>query len=120
MTYHELCAYLLRHPGTIKEVPIGMDIQAFKVHDRIFALLAWQKDPMELTLKCKAAKSSRYANRYSSILPGTSNNQIQWITVLIDGSIPLTILLDIIDESYELVLKTLKKSIRDKLQLEMV
>ena len=120
MTYDELCTYLLRHPGAIKEVPIGMDIQAFKVHDKIFALLAWQKDPMELTLKSKTVNGSRYASRYPSILSGSSNNQIQWITVIIDGKIPLSELLDIIDESYELVLKSLKKAIREKLQFELI
>jgi predicted DNA-binding protein (MmcQ/YjbR family) len=120
MTYQELCAYLLRHPGAFKEDPLGTDILAFKLQDRIFALLAWQKYPMELTLKCKISTGSRFTNRYSAILPGIPNNQTQWITILIDDTVPLSTLLDLIDESYELILRSLKKSIREKLQLEIV
>jgi predicted DNA-binding protein (MmcQ/YjbR family) len=120
MTYDELCAYLLKHPGAIKEHPLGADILAFKVNDKIFALLALQKKPIELTLKCKAENQTHYRKLFPAMVCGSVSNQTCWITLPLDAGLPLFALLDIIDESYEIVLKSLKKSIRDRLQMDRV
>jgi predicted DNA-binding protein (MmcQ/YjbR family) len=119
MTYEELCAYLLKHPGAIKEHPLGADTLAFKVKDKVFALLDLQKSPMIITLKCGLKHRSQYQKQFPCSLPGMNTNDMQWISLPINNSLPLTEMLNIIDASYELVLKSLKKSVRDKLQREI-
>ncbi|MBI9049160.1 MAG: MmcQ/YjbR family DNA-binding protein [Anaerolineaceae bacterium] len=119
MNYEDLCEYLLRHPGTVKEHLLETDTPAFKVKDKVYAIVAWQKIPMRITLKLKLQRSNHYQALYSSINPGNINNQSQWINIPVDHTIPLPTILDIIDESYELALKSLKKSVRDKLQMDV-
>jgi predicted DNA-binding protein (MmcQ/YjbR family) len=119
MNYEELSIYLLRHPGTTKEHLLESDTPAFKVRDKVFALVPWQNNPLQITLKLKSLRCKYYLAQYSSITPGNIANNLQWINVPIDKTIPLPALLDIIDESYEFALKSIKKSIRDKLQMEI-
>lgn len=120
MTYEELCAYLLKHPGAIKEHPLGADILAFKVNDRIFALLALQKKPIEITLKCKIEHKPQYQKHIPSMMCGTITNRTLWVTVPLEKSIPLDSVLNLIDESYEIILKSIKKSTREKLRWDKV
>jgi predicted DNA-binding protein (MmcQ/YjbR family) len=120
MTYEELCAYLLKHPGAIKEHPLGADILAFKVNDRIFALLALQKKTIEITLKCKIEHRLLYQKYIPSMMCGTITNRTLWVTVPLEKTIPLDRLLNLIDESYEIILKSIKKSTREKLRLDRV
>jgi predicted DNA-binding protein (MmcQ/YjbR family) len=47
---------------------------------------------------------------YSSIKPGYHMNKTHWNTVTVDGTIPEDKLLFLIDLSYDLVYKSLKKS----------
>jgi predicted DNA-binding protein (MmcQ/YjbR family) len=119
MNYEELCKYLLRHPGTVKEHLLESDTPAFKVKDKVFAMIPWQNNPLQITLKLKALRGKFFLSQYTSITPGNIANNTQWISIPLDNTIPLPVLLDIIDESYELALRSIKKSIRDKLQLEI-
>jgi predicted DNA-binding protein (MmcQ/YjbR family) len=51
MDYETLCAYLDRKPGARRDMPFGPDSLVYKVLSKMFALVAWQADPMKITLK---------------------------------------------------------------------
>jgi len=51
MEYEALCAYLESKPGARQDMPFGPDALVFKVLDKMFALVAWQEDPLKISLK---------------------------------------------------------------------
>ena len=51
---------------------------------------------------------------------GTITNRTLWVTVPLEKSIPLDSVLNLIDESYEIILKSIKKSTREKLRWDKV
>ena len=48
--------------------------------------------------------------------PGYYMSKRHWNTIILDGSIPNDEILEMIDDSYDLVVKGLKKAVRQKLE----
>ena len=69
--------------------------------------MSWGGDPI-LALELR--------EQFESVLPGYHMNKKHWNTVIFDGSIQETELKKMIDHSYDLVVKGLKKEDREKLE----
>lgn len=66
-------------------------------------------------LKCDPDLALHLRAAYSAVQPDYHMNKKHWNTIILDGSIPNDELLAIINDSYDLVVKGLKKA--DKLKL---
>jgi predicted DNA-binding protein (MmcQ/YjbR family) len=53
---------------------------------------------------------------YDAVQPGYHMNKKHWNTVIADGSIPDDELYEMIEQSYDLVVKSLKKDERERLK----
>lgn len=113
--YQEICIYMDQKPGSYRDFPFGPEVLVFKVGRKIFAILAWEDEPLRLSLKCDPAEALIYRNQYSSIIPGYHLNKQHWNTVICDESICNELLFDMIDHSYKLVIESLPKSERSRL-----
>jgi predicted DNA-binding protein (MmcQ/YjbR family) len=116
MTLDELRVYLLRKPAAAEEQPFGPQALVFKVAGKMYALVAWQEQPLRITLKCDPDVAISLRNRYPAVQPGYYMNKAHWNSITLDGSVPAAELLGLIDHSYELVVASLKKADRAKLQ----
>ncbi len=85
----------------------------FKVMGKLFAAIDEDKVPLRLNLKRDPGDSS-VLEKYNSIMPHPIH-QKSWITIPLDDSVPHAIILKLIDRSYELVVKSLKREDRDRL-----
>ncbi len=103
MDYDTLCAYLEGKPGARRDMPFGPDALVFKVLNKMFALVAWQKDPLTISLKASPIDAVILRKQYSAIRPGYHLNKKHWNTVTLDGRVPEDEVLLMIDESYALV-----------------
>ena len=86
-TYEALCDYLLSKKGSSKDMPFGMDVLTFRVMQKMFALMAWQEEPISLSLKCDPAQAVMLCHTYPAIRPGYHLNKKHWITVTCNGSL---------------------------------
>jgi predicted DNA-binding protein (MmcQ/YjbR family) len=84
-------------------MPFGPDALVFKVLDKMFALVAWQKDPLTISLKADPVDAVILRKQYKAIIPGYHMNKKHWNTVTLDGSVPDDEVRQMIDESYALV-----------------
>ncbi len=84
----------------------------------MFALCNVNDKPLELNLKCDPELSELLREKYDAVKPGWHMNKHHWNTVTLDGSIPEREVLELIDMSYELVVKSLSKSERAKLTVK--
>lgn len=108
--------YCLKKNGVTEEFPFDENTLVFKVGGKIFALTDLVDLPFRVNLKCDPETAAELRERYDSVQPGYHMNKKHWNTVLFDGSIPVSELKKMIDDSYSLVLKRLKKSLREKFQ----
>jgi len=116
MDYKTLCDYMENKPGTRRDMPFGPDAVVFKVFNKIFALVAWQAEPIRISLKADPLDAIILRKQYSAVVPGYHLNKKHWNTVTIDGSIPDDELRLMIDESYELVVRGMTRSEQAELE----
>lgn len=115
MKLNELKTYLSAKKGAKEDFPFGPDTLVFKVMGKIFALIGTNEDPIKVNLKCDPDEAIALRSIYESVIPGYHMNKEHWNTVILDNSIPDSEIKKMLDESYRLVVSTLKKSEREKL-----
>jgi predicted DNA-binding protein (MmcQ/YjbR family) len=115
MDFNQLRNYLLSKEGTTEELPFGPDALVFKVMGKIFAIVAYQDNPLRISLKCEPEHAEALRAMYRAVTPGYHLNKNHWNTVFLDNSIPAEEIFQMIDDSYQLVVKTLKNADRAKL-----
>ena len=81
----------------------------------MFCLIAWRENPLRITLKCDPDLALVLRSQYEVIIPGYYMNKDHWNTLILDGTIPEEQVLEMIDESYKLVVSGLKQADRQAL-----
>jgi len=115
MNITELEAYLLAKKAASKSYPFGKAVAVFKVMGKIFALFAECESPLRINLKCDPDEASLLRGMFKAIKPGYHMNKDHWNTVILNGRVPEDLLHDMIDNSYALVVKGLRKTEQEKL-----
>ena len=115
MEYEQLEKLLLAKKEAVKEFPFGEDAAVLKVMGKMFALVAWADEPIRITLKCDPEEVDYFRSTYAAIQPGYYMNKRHWNTISLDNTIPEDLLQEMLDSSYELVVKGLSKADRQRL-----
>ena len=110
--------YLLNKPEALESYPFGDDIPVFKVKHKVFAILGIKEGVGQLNLKCDPDEALSLRDIFEAVIPGYHMNKKHWNTVILDGSIPSGEIERMIDNSYSLVVKGLKKLERQGLELK--
>lgn len=103
-------------PGAEETVPFGPDVLVYKVGGKMFALTSPGDFPASVNLKCDPECALDLRDRYAAITPGYHMNKRHWNTVALDGSVPSTLLEEMIHHSYNLVVSSLPKAKRAELE----
>ncbi len=85
----------------------------YKVGGKMFALAAPGNTPLTVNLKCDPARAIALRDEFPAITPGYHMNKEHWNTVKLDGSVPPDVVMGLVDHSYQLVLRALKKTDRE-------
>ena len=88
-----------------------------KIHDKMFATLGTERGEGRMNLKCDPDEAVMLRDVFDAVLPGYHMNKRHWNTVVLDGSIPPGELERMIDRSYGLVVRSLRKPQREALVL---
>jgi predicted DNA-binding protein (MmcQ/YjbR family) len=98
--------YALSKPDAEESFPFGEGTLVFKINRKIFLLLSLDADPLRFNVKCDPEKALQLREEHpDTVMPGWHMNKKHWNTVLVDGSLPLRLLKEFIDDSYALVKK---------------
>ena len=118
MDIEQIRDYCLKKRGVTEEFPFDEETLVFKVLDKMFLLASLETIPLQINLKCNPEEAVELREEYEAVQPGYHMNKKHWITVIIDGSIQSKMIHRWIDESYELVVSGLKKSDKNKLNID--
>ena len=116
MTKQNLEKILSKLKGSAASYPFGPEALVFKVMGKMFALVSQKEDTPRITLKCAPADAEILVSQYESIIPGYYMNKKHWITISLTDELPEEMLIDLINNSYKLVVRKLTKA--DKTLLE--
>ena len=108
-------AYIMTKVGAREERPFDLETPVYKVMEKMFALLAPECKPPCLTLKCDPDHALLLRDTYPAVTPGYYMNKRHWNTIALDGSVPDDEIEEMIDESYDLVVKGLTKAAQREL-----
>ncbi|PIE43456.1 MAG: hypothetical protein CSA50_04910 [Gammaproteobacteria bacterium] len=117
MNEADLKQYLLGKPEAIEDYPFGPDVSVFKICGKMFALIGFENEVMQINLKCDPDEAAQLRDVFDAVIPGYHMNKTHWNTVIIDGSLPDGEIQRMIDNSYSLVVKGLKKAERTRLEI---
>jgi len=122
LDYFAAKKYLLSKPESMEDCPFGVDVLVPKIKGKMFATLAYGKmsakdDIAQMNLKCDPNQAFELRDLFKAVIPGYHMNKKHWNTVILDGSIPQGEIERMIDHSYTLVVKKLKKIEREALEL---
>ena len=95
--------YLLSMPNARLDYPFGEGVAVYKVGDKMFALIAENKEPLSLSLKCDPVLAERLREKYVTVMPGYHLNKKHWNTILLSGELPWEEIRGFIQHSYDLV-----------------
>lgn len=120
MHIEQLRDFCITKKGVTEHFPFDEVTLVFKVMNKMFALTglnAWEKGEQKINLKCDPDKAEELREEYEGILPGWHMNKRLWNTVTINSAdVSDALVFELIDHSYDLVVKGLSKKVRLELE----
>lgn len=108
----------LGFPGAFEDFPFGPGTSVFKVraavpgarHEaKMFALSAMDEDDFAVSLKCEPALAEQLRAVHPEITGAWHLNKTHWNGVRLDGSLPDSMVRDMVEDSYDLVVAILSR-----------
>ncbi len=115
MDIESLRSYCLEKKEVEEGFPFGETTLVFKVKGKIFLLSSLDSPVLQFNVKCDPEKAIEWREKFSAIQPGYHMNKKLWNTVTVDGSLSIRMLKEMIDDSYELVVRSLPKKMQEGL-----
>ena len=116
MNIESFRSYCLTKPGVTEEFPFDDTTLVFKVMGKMFAATGLDEQTFEVNLKCDPERAIELREQYNEIRPGFHMNKEHWNTIDFGGTIPQTMLTELIDDSYNLVVRNMTKKMREELK----
>lgn len=116
MNIEELREYCIHKPFTEECFPFDNETLVFKVKGKMFLLCGINNEPLSFNAKCDPEKAIGLREKYSCVQPGYHMNKKHWNTVSCDRTVPDKLLKGWIDDSYELIVASLPKKVREEIK----
>jgi predicted DNA-binding protein (MmcQ/YjbR family) len=111
-SFREFC---LDKPGVSEGFPFDTNTLVFKVAGKMFALTKIDLF-QSVNLKCYPEYAIELRETFQGIKPGYHMSKKHWNTVSTESDVPDKLILELVDQSYDHVVKSLTKRLRDGLQ----
>ena len=113
MNIEEFHQYCLTKKGVEETFPFDDVTLVFKVMGKMFALTSLKREEFTINLKCDPEYAVELREEHDAVRPGFHMNKKHWNTVHPELGISDKLVYSLIDHSYDLVVKKLKKADRE-------
>lgn len=107
--------YCLAKKGAEETLPFGPETLVYKVMGKMFALTGLD-DPDRCNLKCEPRRALELRSEHTAVMPGYHMNKQHWNTVVYNRDVPDSLILELVDHSYDLVVAALTKKQKQALE----
>ncbi|PHR20990.1 MAG: MmcQ-like protein [Fluviicola sp.] len=114
MDIESLREYCLSKSGVSEGFPFDSNTLVFKVMGKIFVLTNLDLF-QSLNLKCDPEYAIELRETFQGVKPGYHMNKKHWNTVSTKSDVPDKLIQELVDHSYDRVVKSLTKRLRDGL-----
>jgi predicted DNA-binding protein (MmcQ/YjbR family) len=116
MNIEEFREYCLLKKCVTESFPFDKETLVFKVMGKMFALCGLEHHPFQVNLKCDPERSIALREEHEpSIMGAYHMSKKHWNSVVPNTSFTDKLFCELIDHSYELVVKGMTKKLRDEL-----
>ena len=116
MNIEEFRAYCLSKKGVSESFPFDEETLVFKVMGKMFALTGLEYNPARANLKCDPERSILLREEYDGLIyPGYHMSKVHWNTIELERNVPESLIRELIDHSYDLVVSKLTKKVKAQL-----
>ena len=112
LTADQLKSVCLDQPSAEETFPFSAELSVFKVGGKVFALSDLGAAPLKISLKCVPEVAVKLRIEYPAVTAGYHLNKQHWNTVLLDGTVPDSLVREMIEDSYDLVRAKLPRAVR--------
>lgn len=120
MNIEQLRDYCLNKKGVTDHFPFDENVLVFKVFGKMFLLTgmdSWEKGEAAINLKCDPDYAQELRAKYNSVQPGYHMSKKHWNTIhLNQKELPSKFIIELINNSYDLVVNGLPKKIRENIR----
>ncbi|TYB78174.1 MmcQ/YjbR family DNA-binding protein [Bizionia gelidisalsuginis] len=121
MNIEDIRRYCLEKPQVTEHFPFDASTLVFKVAGKMFLLTSletWEKGAPFLNLKCNPDYAETLRADYESITPGYHMSKKHWNSVSLNNNdLQPQFIFELIDNSYDLILRGLTKKVRHEFGL---
>ena len=114
MNIETLREYCLSKKAVEETIPFGPDVLVFKVMGKMFLLLPLETEELQFNVKCDPDKAIELREQYNCVQPGYHMSKQHWNTIVVDGTVSTKQLKEWIDDSYDLIVESLPKKVREE------
>ncbi|BAS14660.1 uncharacterized protein YbdF [Arthrobacter sp. Hiyo8] len=121
-TLRQIC---LGFPGSYEDFPFGPETSVFKVRaavsggskqeGKMFAASAMDDQNLAVSLKCDPALAVQLRSAHPEITGAWHMNKTHWNGVRLDGALPDSMVRDMVEDSYDLVVSSLSRKQQEQL-----
>lgn len=115
MNIEDFRNYCLDKKGVSESFPFDETTLVFKVLDKMFALTDTENE-FSINLKCEPEKAIMLREQFSDVKPGFHMNKKHWNTITITNNISNSLLIEWIDDSYNLIVSKMTKKNKELLK----
>lgn len=105
----EIREYCFKKENVSEDFPFDNETLCLRVSNKIFALIATEKTPISINLKCDPEYAIELRENHDWIIPGYHMNKKHWNTIIFQDQANPELIFKLIDHSYDLVSKTIKR-----------
>jgi hypothetical protein len=114
MNIELLLNHCMAKKGVEETFPFDEDTLVFKVMGKIFALISLS-NPNQVNLKCNPEKAIDYRANFMAVFPAFHMNKSHWNTVQFNEDVSDSLILEMVNDSYHLVVAKLPKKLKSEL-----
>ncbi|WP_347373276.1 MmcQ/YjbR family DNA-binding protein [Aequorivita sp. Q41] len=113
MNIEEFREYCISKKGVTESFPFDEKTLVFKVMGKMFALTSLERHPVAANLKCDPERAIELRETFDGlIIPGYHMSKVHWNTIALETNLPHELIIELIDHSYNLVVKSLTKKLQ--------
>jgi len=112
-------AYILSKKSVEKDFKAEWGVFRYMIRGKMFVMRGGDKNGSPiLTMKLDPELGLLLRERYTDIVPGYYTNKDHWNSLYLEGDVPDEIVRDMLDKSYEALLRSFSKKVQEEIAAE--
>lgn len=101
MIFEQIRRALIAYPDVEECTPLLPDVPVYKVRGRMLAYGCAITDPPRISIRMPSEHALERQAVHDAVVPSYGGADLGWITISLDGTISVEVILDWLDEAYE-------------------